>query len=147
KNEFKSFQWEGDVPDPQSTQTFFNSRLLWNFHANIQKSHIFNYYKALIKARKEGVFASLRDKDVKINFREKGNFLSSLSGEGKQAVFACYNFGGKDQLVRFPEGKLAWSKIIASSDLHWAGPREMEKNIPGGQEVLVPPTSLTLYIR
>src|SRR5690606_15983760 len=86
KNEFKSFQWEGDVPDPQSRQTFFNSRLLWNFQANIQKSHIFSYYKALIKARKEGIFASLREKDIEVNFTEEEKFLSVLSGEGKNPV-------------------------------------------------------------
>src|SRR5690606_14965927 len=68
KNEFKAFQWEGDVPDPQSEHTFFSSRLLWNYSGDSQKSAIFRYHQELIKARKEGIFASLQEKDIEVSF-------------------------------------------------------------------------------
>src|SRR5690606_36972403 len=125
RKEFEAFEWGGDVPDPQSPDTFLNSKLQWEYTDDEQKSIMLSYYKALIKARKEGLFASLAI-DPKIDYREEDHFLTASSGEGQQAVFACLNFGSKAQSVSFPKGRHAWNKVIASSDLRWAGPRDME---------------------
>lgn len=145
RKEFEAFEWGGDVPDPQSPDTFLNSKLQWDYTENEQKSIMLSYYKALIKARKEGLFASLAI-DPKIDYREENHFLTASSGEGKQAVFACLNFGTKAQSVSFPEGRHAWNKVIASPDLRWAGPRDMEQALEPGQEVTVPPSSFSFYI-
>ena len=145
RKEFEAFEWGGDVPDPQSPDTFLNSKLQWNYTDDKQKSIMLSYYKALIKARKEGLFASLAI-DPKIDYREEDHFLTASSGEGQQAVFACLNFGSKAQSVSFPEGRHAWNKVIASPDLRWAGPKDMEQALEPGQEVTVPPSSFSFYI-
>src|SRR5690606_37215451 len=53
KNEFKDFNWNADPPDPQSVKTFNDCKLKWE---NRNKDHygiIHNWYKTLIKLRKQ----------------------------------------------------------------------------------------------
>src|SRR5690606_2550386 len=88
KKEFESFQWEGEVPDPQSEKTYANSKLLWNFTEDVQKRIIFNYYQRLIKLRKEGYFASFRDTDFKVQHQEQEKTISVYTAEGKRRIFA-----------------------------------------------------------
>src|SRR5690606_4754134 len=125
KKEFESFQWEGEVPDPQSEKTYANSKLLWNFTEDVQKRIIFNYYQRLIKLRKEGYFAAFRDTDFNVQHLEQEKTISVYTAEGKRRIFACFNFSHHDQWLKLPAGKEGWSKIIASSDLQWAGSREL----------------------
>src|SRR5688572_5668450 len=51
KNEFKSFKYAGEVPDPQSEETFRRSMLSWNYRDG-EPAALFNFYKKLIGLRK-----------------------------------------------------------------------------------------------
>lgn len=48
KEEFASFSWEGEVPDPQAESTYYNSMLSWN----IEGSVLVEFYRYLIALRK-----------------------------------------------------------------------------------------------
>jgi maltooligosyltrehalose trehalohydrolase len=48
KEEFKSFNWEEDIPAPQSEETFFRSKLNWELHEEVRNKILFNFYKKLL---------------------------------------------------------------------------------------------------
>lgn len=52
KKEFSYFNWQGEVPDPQSEDTFNSCILSWDYESDKQKSLLLNYYKHLIHLRK-----------------------------------------------------------------------------------------------
>ncbi|MEJ2615296.1 MAG: malto-oligosyltrehalose trehalohydrolase [Ignavibacteriaceae bacterium] len=52
REEFLSFNWVEEVPDPQSEQTFLSSKINWKLVNEGQHKVLLNFYKYLIKIRK-----------------------------------------------------------------------------------------------
>ena len=64
RNEFAAFGWNaGDVPDPQSMDTFARSRLNWDEHAIEPHADLLAWYRALIAFRRNQ--PALRDGDYR----------------------------------------------------------------------------------
>jgi maltooligosyltrehalose trehalohydrolase len=53
KKEFAHFQWQGEVPDPQAEETFHNCILSWNYDRDERAALLLNFYKHLIRFRKD----------------------------------------------------------------------------------------------
>ncbi|MEX2594640.1 MAG: malto-oligosyltrehalose trehalohydrolase [Anditalea sp.] len=145
KLEFESFQWGGEVPDPQSISTFNASKLKWNFKEDIPKGILFKYYQQLIHLRKEGSFTAFIDKNINIVTHEQENMLSIFAGKDNREIITVFNFSHKEQKISLPEKDQSWSKIIASADLHWSGPQDMLETVYSGEELAIPSTSLVIY--
>jgi maltooligosyltrehalose trehalohydrolase len=145
KAEFNSFQWKGEVPDPQAEATFQNSKLNWNFQDNIQKNILFKYYQHLISLRKEGNFENFKEKNLKTNTHEQGSMLSLIGGKGNRKTIAAINFNYKNQKIKIQEKGKVWSKLLSSADLYWGGPQDMPETIHSGEELTIPSTSLVIY--
>ncbi len=142
-DEFKSFKWQGDVPDPQSEETFNRSKLNWDFSEDPQKQTMLNYYKHLITLRKNGAFSAFAGR-VKTTAKEDIKFLI-IEGEDEAAgvkLCALINFAEKEQKYALPE-QGEWEKIFASSDEEWNGPGHATGQ--AGATVAVPATALLIY--
>lgn len=119
KREFEYFlTHEGDFPDPQSKDTFNNSKLNWDFQDNTEKKLIFELYKYLLKLRREGAFESFRKEEIKTEAFESNNLLI-VKADGANSLFAVYNFSQESQTINLPEGD--WDLLIASADKKWGG--------------------------
>lgn len=145
KKEFEHFTWEGEVPDPQSEKTFERSKLNWDYKNDVSKTILFNYYRELIKLRKQGVFALFKenDRDIKVHGQEK--LLTVMSNKGQEKIFAIFNFSHSEQKITPPQNELIWTKILSSSDPQWGGTREIPDHPEKGGEIIVPPSSLLLF--
>src|SRR5690606_1717941 len=62
QEEFKAFKWSGEVPDPQSEKTFLHSCLSWKYHSDPEANELWNFYRQLIRLRKEHPVFSKTDK-------------------------------------------------------------------------------------
>jgi maltooligosyltrehalose trehalohydrolase len=56
--EFAAFAWQGEVPDPQSPETFASARLTWDWPEGSHAFHLRNLYRDLLAARR---WPALRD--------------------------------------------------------------------------------------
>lgn len=142
KNEFKSFEWGDEVPDPQSEDTFNQSKLKWDYAEDVSKNIIFHFYKQLIQWRKQGLFKVFRNQSIESQEQEK--LLLLVAGDGASKIMAALNFNHSEQMVEAP-GNSGWKKIVASSDEKWGGFSNAPESLRGCEELLVPSASLLLY--
>lgn len=62
KKEFSEFKWQGEPPDPQSTETFLKSKISWNKRMGGNHKVLLDFYKHLITLRKTTPALSNLDK-------------------------------------------------------------------------------------
>lgn len=141
RNEFKSFEWGDDVPDPRAEETFYRSKLRWDFGEDIAKQVVFKFYKQLIAWRKQGVFQAFRNDTV--HSQEQDKLLMLWAGNGARQLLAVLNFGHAEQKMEVPGN--GWKKILASSDEKWGGFSHTPESLQGGEALMAPAASLLLY--
>lgn len=146
KREFKYFfsEGEGEFPDPQSRETFNNSKLNWSFKNNDQKRMIFEYYKELIRLRKNGSFETFRNTITRIEVDEDHQLIR-VSAEKKEngKAFAVFNFNSSAREINLPKSK-SWNLLIASADEKWGGAKKFPEMFTENDSIDIPPNSLII---
>lgn len=150
KKEFEYFKWEGEVPDPQSEETFNKCKLNWDFRKDHKKETLFNFYKKLIQIRKSspGFKTDQRD-SMKVNADESNGILTierfcHTSDHKDSSFFMILNFKD-DTFFDFPLNG-AWRRILDSSDKQWLGPgNDSLENLNLGEKVPIRKHSLVIY--
>ncbi|NIR50833.1 malto-oligosyltrehalose trehalohydrolase [candidate division KSB1 bacterium] len=149
KAEFKEFQWQGEPPDAQSVDTFLSSQLKWETRVEGKHKVLLDFYKTLIKLRKEiPALAHLDKKPLKV-ITEKNEVLAFHRWHETSAVFCIMNFNDTERIEQSSEiPKGTWTKKLDSSDQIWlgAGPVSPEQ-ISKGQKIVLQPSSFALYIK
>jgi maltooligosyltrehalose trehalohydrolase len=75
--EFSGFGWHGDVPDPQSVETFQRSRLDWSECEQDRHRSMLDWYKALIQLRRSNpCLCNGRLDEVQVRFDEEMRWIS-----------------------------------------------------------------------
>jgi maltooligosyltrehalose trehalohydrolase len=151
KEEFETFDWEEEPPDPQSSATFFNSKIDWEKRNEGSHNVLLNYYKKLIKLRKEIPALSNLNKDnleVWGLEKEKVVFLRRWDDEEDTHVFSIFNLNESNLEIRrqFPDGR--WKKLIDSSEKKWNGPGSlMPEIVKSGEECGIGGFGMSLFKR
>ncbi len=122
REEFARSGWEGSMPDPLSETTFRNSII--NPRLRSQREHriLFEFYKSLIRLRKEMPVLRAPSKDnLEVSRFEAERTLFVRRWTGRDEAFCLYNFSEREELipVRLPSGR--WRKVLDSSDSAWGG--------------------------
>lgn len=116
REEFASFGWHGDVPDPQDEQTF--TRSILDFTVCDREPHctLRNLYKSLIAIRKRFATGGKRP-EIRC---DKAAKTLTLHYRGHEApLIACFHFGDKHTQVGLPTGSfrlLLSSSGVATAD-------------------------------
>src|SRR5579883_3176855 len=122
KEEFSSFQWKGEPPDPQDEQTFQRSTL--NHALKSQDPHrtLLEFHKTLISLRKSlpSLCTLSKDKMDVISLEEE-RVLAVRRWNGSSEVLTIFNFNDHDvrPFQNMPCG--IWHKKLDSSDSRWLG--------------------------
>jgi maltooligosyltrehalose trehalohydrolase len=122
--EFERFRWSGEVPDPQSRETFERSKLDWSELAEPAHAAVFEWYRrlaALRHARPEG----LRSAKAKVRFDARAGWLT-LEHAGLTTLL---NFSHQGRRVPVPAGE--WTLALASDGAAGAGTIEGSAEVPG----------------
>ncbi len=149
-NEFSSFRWEGDVPDPQDSKTHQNSKVSSELHGIGVHKYIFEYYKAIIRLRKEVPALSnlIRGNiEVRVFNNEFGIHVRRWFKDNE--VFYVYNFSDKGINADLTISKGRWFKLLDSSTEKWGGSgKDSEPCIESSGKVInlnINPHSVILY--
>jgi maltooligosyltrehalose trehalohydrolase len=122
KEEFSAFQWEGEIPDPQDVMTFLRSKVSLDRRHHEKHKTLFEFYKMLIKLRKDVPSFSCLDK--------KGMQIETFKGEkailikreyGEDRVISIFNFNDKPVRIETLIEKGRWQKIFGSASEEWGG--------------------------
>ena len=146
KKEFQYFfesHSDAKFPDPQAEETFENSKLNWNFNENEQQKQLFEYYKFLLKLKKENAFAPFADKNLKTEVNEE-QMLLKISAEGEtSALLAFLNFGEVDYSEKLPKESQP-EVILSSADPKWGGNVEND-DLFSSEEIQIPAGAVVIF--
>jgi maltooligosyltrehalose trehalohydrolase len=149
--EFSSFNWNGELPDPQSESTFLQARLNPGLYTKGQHRALYDFYRELIRLRKEiPALFYLEKKHVKVTCFKNDKIIAIHRWDkgSKAMIIANFNNHQISNIVTFPKG--GWFKQLDSTEERWTGqgtslPDFIEK---GGQVTLAfQPWTLALYIK
>jgi maltooligosyltrehalose trehalohydrolase len=139
KEEFESFAWRGEPPDPQSPDTFERSKIDWEKRTEGRHRVMLVFYKRLLRTRVEIPALSNLDKNsLDASGTDDLRVVTVRRWHGGSETCSIFNFNKQD--VEFtppiPEGK--WRKILDSSDEEWDGPGSLlpDSFVPGEKIVL-----------
>jgi maltooligosyltrehalose trehalohydrolase len=111
RKEFAAFSWDpGQIPDPQSEETFLRSKLDWDEPSREPHSDLLQWYRSLIKLRRLPDLNDGRFSEARVHFDETGRWLTMTRG----SVLVACNFGEAGQ--RIPCSGLGGKEIVLSSE-------------------------------
>jgi maltooligosyltrehalose trehalohydrolase len=149
KNEFRSFRWNTDPPDPQDSATFVRSKLHWELQDGEPHRQLRDFYTELLLMRKR--LPALANPDmscVEASASEKDKALLLRRRAAGQEILACFNFGRTTPRVTVSLRQNDWTKVLNSRDQRWAGPgSSLPDCLPSApsQSILIEPYSFALY--
>ncbi|MFH1442303.1 MAG: malto-oligosyltrehalose trehalohydrolase [Candidatus Omnitrophota bacterium] len=157
KNEFKSFGWEQQPPDPQSEETFSASKLKWDKRRQGKHKVLFDFYRQLINMRKTiPSLANLDKKNQEVIGLEDKKIIILYRWFAKSKICCIMNYNINEVLLALPpnplpigeraKGEGQWNKLIDSSDPKWSGSGiSMPERISQGKKLIMKPRSVVLY--
>jgi maltooligosyltrehalose trehalohydrolase len=147
KEEFESFDWRAEPPDPQSPDTFEKSRIHWEKRTDGQHRVMLEFYRRLLQIRVEIPALSNLDKNsLDVSGTDDSRVVTVRRWHGGSNICSIFNFNKQD--VKFmpplPEGK--WQKILDSSDEEWDGPGSLlPDSFATGEEIVLRQHSASLF--
>lgn len=123
REEFASFGWIGNVPDPQDEATFHRSRLTPGLHNAGNHAKLYAFYRELISLRKRSPsLSSLNRETCETGSREDERLLSILRWSGEDMTFSVFNFDEQPQEYRVRLSAGRWDLALDSASEAWGGP-------------------------
>lgn len=148
REEFSSFQWAQEPPDPQDEGTFLSARLDRSRRGKDANRSLYRLYRELFALRKSHPVLSRMNKDrQEFHSLEEEKVLVQRRWEESDEIVAVYHFGETPQRISLPLPQGEWNKLLDSADPKWAGPgTEIPPNLPRGGEtpLLLSPQSFFL---
>ncbi|NEM98559.1 malto-oligosyltrehalose trehalohydrolase [Pontibacter burrus] len=117
KDEFKAFAWQGEAPDPQSEETFNNSKLQYNYTHSEKHNQLREFYKTVIQLRKS-IVSKLSKEHLQASLNEHENVLDFTHTSA--GIRCIINFSKEEQTIEL--GVKGWQTILDSADEKWGGP-------------------------
>jgi maltooligosyltrehalose trehalohydrolase len=146
REEFESFKWHAEPPDPQGIETFLQSRLKWQDRCEGRHNTLLCFYRRLIHLRRSTPALASLNKDELEVFTVGEEMLLARRWHEESHVFCVMNFARSNVTFRadLPEG--SWENVLDSSDEEWGGPGSpVAGRISRGHQVTAGPLSIALF--
>jgi len=146
KSEFSAFHAQGEAPDPQSEETFLQSKLQWKLLKKEPHQTMLRYYKALITLRKTNpVLSSLNRKNLDVRIEEQQQVLMLHRWMDDQHLLCMMNFSEVPQTILVPPMEQSWKLLFDSGDPSWNGIKAAAIDIGDNSELLLQPETIVIY--
>jgi len=120
--EFAAFQWQGELPDPQDESTFLRARLNHHLHDDGQHHVLLEFYRELIKLRKETpVLACLSKDNMDMRIIDGHKLLFLRRWNSDNEIIIVFNLDDSQTAVTLPVPAGYWRKSIDSAEERWQG--------------------------
>jgi maltooligosyltrehalose trehalohydrolase len=149
--EFAAFKWEGELPDPQDQATFIQAKLNHDLGKDGKHRILLEFYKELIRLRKEMPPLSCLNKDTQEALGyEESQILYLRRWNGNNECVMVFNFAGIKALITLPIPAGSWEKRLDSAEKSWLGngsavPEQL--NSPGEVTLELMPKSFILLTK
>ncbi|HEY9629671.1 MAG TPA: malto-oligosyltrehalose trehalohydrolase [Coleofasciculaceae cyanobacterium] len=153
KEEFAAFHAEGEADDPQSEETFERSKLNWDLRQQGQHQQLWQFYRTLLKLRKEIPALSHPDRHSLEAIASPEDHLVKLRRwQGNSQVLCLLNFNTQpvETNLTLPPG--LWKKVLDSTETTWGGSgSDLPEMIPTQRDIVsqqllkLQPQSVVVY--
>jgi maltooligosyltrehalose trehalohydrolase len=120
--EFASFQWQGEIPDPQDEATFLQAKLHHEARHSERHRVLYEFYRELFRLRKTIPALANLNKDamtVRGYDNEQVLFVHRWSEDGHAIIIESFGPAEASVSLSIPAGH--WRKILDSTDKKWQG--------------------------
>ena len=120
--EFASFHWQGEPPDPQARATYLSAKLHWQMREEGKHQALLAFYQELIRIRKETLpLADPQAPQIAVQqIPSQEAILLHYQHPSKPACIV-YNLSGTSLECRLPLPPGTWRKLLDSADEQWQG--------------------------
>lgn len=153
KKEFENYKWNGEPPDPQSEQTFLNSKLRWEKRNTGKHKIMLQWFKTLIELRHSyPILKNYNKNDITASvLGNSGLVIHRQDDGGKQHMLCLFNFSEQELSYIFSQWSEQWEKILDSREQKWnehQATREstLPSTMHAGEDILVPSLSVVVFI-
>jgi maltooligosyltrehalose trehalohydrolase len=123
KEEFAAFDWERELPDPQSEETFRRSKIRVDLHRHGKHKTLFELYRTLVKYRKEiPSLSHLSKAGMEVRSCDEARTLIIRRTRGEDRICGIFNFSEDPVEVNIFLEQGRWQKLLDSSSKEWEGP-------------------------
>ncbi|HWF39494.1 MAG TPA: malto-oligosyltrehalose trehalohydrolase [Candidatus Acidoferrales bacterium] len=120
--EFSSFEWAGELLDPQGEKTFLDSKLSWESREEGEHRALLEFYRELLRFRREiPALAKLDKKSQEVSRPADGKAIFVRRWAGSSQVALVFYFGSEEQLIELPLPAGVWRTIVDSTEERWKG--------------------------
>jgi maltooligosyltrehalose trehalohydrolase len=147
KEEFSAFRWKEEPPDPQSEETYFQSKLDHNKKDTGQHSDLLRFYKGVISLRKSHpVLSRLRKDETEVfGFESQKIIVIKREFSGRVTLLLC-SFASVESTVYAIGVNGKWRLLLDSAAEEWGGPgSEIHETVNAGDSLRIQPLSLLLF--
>lgn len=114
KDEFSSFNWAGDPPDPRLEDTFTDSMLQWHLHTSGQHKKMYEFYKEIINLRKTHPALKYPDRSkTKAEADEATKIITVHRWHENRGLRCIMNFSNEERSIQVDE---TWKLLLNSSE-------------------------------
>jgi maltooligosyltrehalose trehalohydrolase len=140
--EFRSFRWAGEPPDPQAEETFRSAVLRWDSRRDGTHRQVLDLYRELLRLRTE--LPPLRDLDpdrLEVTRTDDPAVVWMLRGDpASGTAVVCLHFGNEPRLLDLPFGEVG-RVLLDSADARFGGPGAVA---PSGGAITAAPQSVVV---
>jgi maltooligosyltrehalose trehalohydrolase len=123
REEFSSFGWGGEPPDPQSEATFRASLLHWEERGEGQHATMLGFYTRMLELRGNVPALGPVERDaIEIAPSEPPGIIAMRRSARRQDSVVVFNFNDHEVVWTFPSWEGPWEGLIDSSAEEWGGP-------------------------
>jgi maltooligosyltrehalose trehalohydrolase len=149
--EFASFGWTADVPDPQDEKTFLRAKLDHSMKREGRHAVLLELHRELLRVRRD--HAVLRrpvrdDVEVLVDAEAMTLVLSRRGGDEDEEAVLAMALGHRSAGFVLPHGEGMWTMAHDSADVRWDGPGSVApERAEGSASVAIGPFGVLLYVR
>jgi len=152
KKEFEKFKGQGEHEDPNSIETFNQSKIKWQKRNTGKYSLLLDWHRRLIGLRKtSAALKNFSKADLSVDtIGEQGFVLHRTSKDKQERLLCLFNLSEESITYKLSEELLEWNKILDSHDPLFYENRNKriglaQDTITGGTEVILYPLSVAVY--
>ncbi len=149
KDEFRSFTWKEEPPDPQDARTFERSIILWEKRERGKHGVLLDLYRTLIQMRRKIPALSSLDKAcLHADGSDAQRLFVLKRWHDASELYLVGNFSSNDIEMTASLKKAAWKRILDTSEEKWMGPGTLLPDwIAGGKRITIRGRSMAVYLR
>lgn len=150
KEEFSSFDWEGEIPDPQAEETFFSAKLDWSLGEREPNRSLLGLHRELLRLRREepALRERSRERMEVARFERERVIAIRRTSEDREALLLLH-FSPEAGRIGLSLKAAGWRRALDTSDARFGGPGSPGPGVlaSGGEvEIALAPWSAALLL-